>query len=128
VDHLKDDNESFRKIVLETTEKILFLYGVADINSRLEIRLMDGLIYSFQEQVSDDTLCVLNAFGTVVNCLGIRTKSYIPEICGTIQFLLNNRSAKVRQSSSDLIMRIASVMKQCGEEGLMGRLGVILYE
>lgn len=30
--------------------------------------------------------------------------------------------------SADLIMRIATVMKQCGEEGLMGRLGVILYE
>ena len=30
--------------------------------------------------------------------------------------------------AADLISRIAAVMKKCGEDGLMGHLGVVLYE
>jgi len=45
---------------------------------------MDGILFAFREQVSDDTSTVLNAFGTIVNCLDVRTKKYIPHICGTI--------------------------------------------
>jgi len=41
---------------------------------------------------------------------------------------LNNKTAKVRQQAADLISRIAVVMKTCGDEQLMGHLGVVLYE
>jgi len=34
----------------------------------------------------------------------------------------------VRQQAADLISRIAVVMQTCGEERLMGHLGVVLYE
>ena len=47
-----------------------------------------------------------------------------PQICGTILWRLNNKSAKVRQQAADLISRIAVVMKTCQEEKLMGHLGV----
>ena len=47
VDDLKDENEPYRKMVLETIEKIIATLGVADIGSRLEIQLMDGILYSF---------------------------------------------------------------------------------
>ncbi|KAL5006561.1 hypothetical protein ScPMuIL_015367 [Solemya velum] len=50
------------------------------------------------------------------------------QICGTILWRLNNKSAKVRQQAADLISRIAIVMKTCQEEKLMGHLGVVLYE
>merc|ERR1712087_792574 len=36
--------------------------------------------------------------------------------------------ARVRQQAADLIARIAVVMKQCGEEQMMGHLGLFLYE
>ena len=36
IEYLKDDNEKFRNVVLETLEKVFFLYGVADVNSRME--------------------------------------------------------------------------------------------
>lgn len=128
VDELKDENESYRKIVLETIEKIVAQFGVSDIDAKLEEQLMEGLMFAFQEQVSEDTQVVLNAFGTIVNCLGVRTKPHIPQICGIVQWTLHNRSARVRQQAADLIQRIALVMKKCGEEALMGRMGVILYE
>ena len=60
---------------------------------------------------------MLNGFGTVVNALGARTKPYLPQICGTILWRLNNKSAKVRQQAADLIARISIVMKTCGEVG-----------
>ena len=58
---------------------------------------------------------MLNGFGTVVNAFGNRTKPYLPQICGTILWRLNNKSAKVRQQAADLIARISPVMKTCGE-------------
>jgi splicing factor 3B subunit 1 len=67
---------------------------------------------------------MLNGFGTIVNSLGKRVKPYLPQICGTILWRLNNKSAKVRQQAADLISRIAVVMKTCQEEKLMGHLGV----
>lgn len=142
VDDLKDENEQYRKMVVETIEKIISNLGAADVDSRLEELLIDGVLYAFQEQTSEDAVskqraglnvCIniffvqvmLNGFGTIVNQLGKRVKPYLPQICGTILWRLNNKSAKVRQQAADLISRIAVVMKTCQEEKLMGHLGVV---
>lgn len=71
---------------------------------------------------------MLNGFGRVVNALGERARPYLPQIAGTIKWRLNNRSARVRQQAADLISRVAAVMQRCEEEGLLGHLGVVLYE
>ncbi|KAI5683523.1 hypothetical protein M9H77_04751 [Catharanthus roseus] len=128
VEDLKDESEPYRRMVMETIEKVVANLGSSDIDSRLEELLIDGILYAFQEQTSDDANVMLNGFGAVVNALGQRVKPYLPQICGTIKWRLNNKSAKVRQQAADLISRIAVVMKQCGEEQLMGHLGVVLYE
>merc|ERR1711959_882486 len=113
---------------METVEKIVSSLSAADIDTRLEEQLVDGVLYAFQEQTSNDTTVMLKGFGTVVNALGVRAKPYLPQICGTIKWRLNNKSAKVRQQAADLISRIAVVMRTCNEEQLMGHLGVVLYE
>jgi splicing factor 3B subunit 1 len=128
VEDLKDDSEPYRKMVMEAIDKIVGTLGAADVDSRLEEQLIDGIMYAFQEQTTDDNMIMLNGFGCVVNALGVRVKPYLPQICGTIKWRLNNKSAKVRQQAADLISRIAVVMKNCAEEQLMGHLGVILYE
>ncbi|KAE8795530.1 Splicing factor 3B subunit 1 [Hordeum vulgare] len=128
VEDLKDESEPYRRMVMETIEKVLANLGASDIGPRLEELLIDGILYAFQEQISDDANVMLNGFGAVVNALGQRVKPYLPQICGTIKWRLNNKSAKVRQQAADLISRIAIVMKQCQEEQLMGHLGVVLYE
>jgi len=127
VDDLKDENEQYRKMVMESIEKIMGGLGSADVDSRLEEQLIDGILYAFQEQTTEDVV-MLNGFGTIVNSLAKRVKPYLPQICGTILWRLNNKSAKVRQQAADLISRIAVVMKTCQEEKLMGHLGVVLYE
>lgn len=128
VDDLKDESEPYRKMVMETIESIIQNLGTSDVDERLEEQLVDGILYAFQEQASDDTQVMLTGFGTVVNALGLRIKPYLPQICGTIKWRLNNKNAKVRMQAADLISRIAVVMKTCGEDQLMGHLGVVLYE
>ncbi|KAM3253588.1 hypothetical protein ACQJBY_047588 [Aegilops geniculata] len=128
VEDLKDESEPYRRMVMETIEKVVANLGASDIDPRLEELLIDGILYAFQEQTSDDANVMLNGFGAVVNALGQRVKPYLPQICGTIKWRLNNKSAKIRQQAADLISRIAIVMKQCQEEQLMGHLGVVLYE
>ncbi|ORX47694.1 splicing factor 3B subunit 1 [Hesseltinella vesiculosa] len=124
---LKDENEAYRKMVMETIEAVVSNLGAADIDPRLEEQLIDGILYAFQEQTIEDVV-MLNGFGTVVNALGMRIKPYLQQICYTILWRLNNKSAKVRQQAADLISRIAVVMRTCGEDKLMSDLGQILYE
>ncbi|KAF4696919.1 Splicing factor 3B subunit 1 [Perkinsus olseni] len=125
---LKDNNEAYRRMVMETIEKIVDEMGVQDVDSRLEEQIVDGMLYAFQEQSSDDTQTMLNGFGTIVNCLGVRIKPYLPQIAGIIRWRLNTPSARVRQQAADLIARIAGVMKLCGEEQMLGHFGLFLYE
>ena len=137
VDDLKDDSEPYRRMVMETIQKVLEKLGSADVDDRLEERLIDGILYAFQEQAVDagtlgafgkEGQVMLDGFGTVVNALGERCKPYLKQIAGTIKWRLNNKAASVRMQAADLIGRIAVVMKACGEEQLMGHLGVVLYE
>lgn len=127
VNNLKDESEAYRKMTVETVEKLIASLGAADISERLEERLIDGVLLAFQEQSIED-IVILNGFGTVVNALGTRCKPYLPQIVSTILWRLNHKSATVRQQAADLVSRITMVMKQCGEDALMGKLSVLLYE
>ena len=75
----------YRKMVMETVETILATLGASDIDQRLEELLIDGILYAFQEQTSDDTKVMLNGFGVVVNALGSRMKIYLPQVGGIIK-------------------------------------------
>jgi splicing factor 3B subunit 1 len=127
VNNLKDESEAYRKMTVETVEKVIASLGAADIGERLEERLVDGILHAFQEQSVEDVV-MLNGFGTVVNALGTRCKPYLPQIVSTILWRLNNKSATVRQQAADLVSRITMVMSHCGEDALMGKLGTVLYE
>ena len=48
VDDLKDENEQYRKMVMESIEKIMGGLGASDVDSRLEEQLIDGILYAFQ--------------------------------------------------------------------------------
>lgn len=127
VNDLKDESEPYRKMVMETIEKVISSLGAADIDERLEVLLIDGIIYAFQEQSIEDQI-MLDGFGTVVNALGSRVKPYLTQIVSTILWRLNNKSAKVRQQAADLTSKLAVVIKQCGEDSLLSKLGVVLFE
>jgi splicing factor 3B subunit 1 len=127
VNELKDEAEPYCKMVMEIITKVIASLGASDIDEKLEVRLVDGIIYSFQEQMTEDQV-MLDGFGTVVNALGIRVKPYLTQIVSTILWRLNNKSAKVRQQAADLTTRLAVVIKQCGEDQLLSKLGLVLFE
>src|SRR5258708_29545388 len=126
-------------MVMETITKVVMSLGASDIDERLEIRIVYGIIYAFQEQTTEDQV-MLDGFGTVVNALGmfafsamssdsyltpltgIRVKPYLTQIVTTILWRLNNKGAKVRQQAADLTTRLAVVIKQCGEDQLLSRV------
>lgn len=56
-------------MVMETITKVIASLGASDIDERLEVRLIDGIIYAFQEQTTEDQV-MLDGFGTVVNAFG----------------------------------------------------------
>ncbi|KAF2151833.1 ARM repeat-containing protein [Myriangium duriaei CBS 260.36] len=127
VQNLKDESEPYRKMTMETIEKVISSQGAADIDQRLEERLIDGILVAFQEQTVEDPI-ILNGFGTIVNAIDTRCKPYLPQIVTTIFYRLQNKSPTVRQQASDLVSRIAITMQHCDEDTLMAKLGVILYE
>ncbi|CAI7886658.1 unnamed protein product [Closterium sp. NIES-53] len=51
VEDLKDESEPYRRMVMETVEKVLTNLGATDIDARLEELLIDGILYAFQEQL-----------------------------------------------------------------------------
>jgi splicing factor 3B subunit 1 len=98
VNDLKDEAEPYQKMVVETITKVVAMLGASDIDERLEVRLVDGVIYSFQEQATGGQV-MLDGFGTVVNALGVCVKPYLTQIVSTVLWWLNNRSTKVRSKS-----------------------------
>jgi splicing factor 3B subunit 1 len=48
VEELKDEKEDYRRMVMETIEKIIQNLGAADIDTRLEEQLLDGILFAFQ--------------------------------------------------------------------------------
>ena len=128
VGDLKDGSEAYRKMVLETIQKVIAIHGVGSIDTRLEELLVDGLLYAFQEQSSEDSAVVIKAFGTIATALGVRLKPYLSQVSAVVRWRLNTPSAAVRQQAADLISRLAPVMKTCGEDQMMGHLGLFLYE
>ncbi|GMI35637.1 hypothetical protein TrCOL_g7856, partial [Triparma columacea] len=49
-DDLKDDSEPYRRMVMEAIKRALENLGASDIDQRLEERLIDGVLFAFQEQ------------------------------------------------------------------------------
>ncbi|KAJ6507988.1 armadillo-type protein [Mycena vitilis] len=127
VDGLKDESEHYRKMVVETITAVVAKLGVSEIDDRTEVRLVDGILYALQEQSTDDQV-ILNGFATIINALGLRVKPYLTQIVSTILWRLNNKSAKVRQQAADLTVRLVAVIKQCGEEQMLSKLGIVLLE
>lgn len=124
---LKDESEPFRKMAMDTIQRVVADLGTADVDERLEVQLVDGMIFAFQEQSAEDRV-MLDGVGTIANALGMRIRPYLMQIVSTILWRLNNKNASTRQQAADLTTKLAVVLKQCGEDGLLSNLGVVLFE
>lgn len=127
----KDDNELLRLMSLETINKMITLYPdqLLGMDSQSEYRLVDSILYAFQEQGIQHRI-YLQVFGTVSKALNIRISPHIPSIVSTILYRLKHKTPEVRQQASDLISLIVAVIKQCSgkDDELLIKLILVLYE
>ena len=111
VDDLKDDSEPYRRMVMETVNKVLQNLGASDIDERLEERLIDGILYAFQEQAVDasntgsnsfgrESQVMLDGFGRVVTALGERWVSNECVIFARNREPVGNREAHISGASA----------------------------
>lgn len=126
---LKDESDPFRRMAVEALNLILTKYTAADLSERQQEQLVDGMLFVFQEQTTDDFgNVVMNGFESFLKALGIRVRPHLVQISSMILWRLSNRSAKIRQLAADLVARAAATIAQCQEEGILSKLGLVLFE
>ncbi|KAK6454970.1 armadillo-type protein [Scheffersomyces xylosifermentans] len=127
----KDDNEQLRRMSIAAINKMVSSNPdeLIGLDSQLESKLVDGVLYAFQEQTVQQKI-YLQGFGTVAKALNVRLKPHLNSIISTILYRLKNKTPEIRLQASDLITIIAPVIKQCseGDEGVLLKLILILYE
>ncbi|KAF2277503.1 ARM repeat-containing protein [Westerdykella ornata] len=127
VKNLKDESEAYRKMTIESIDKIISTLGASGLETRLEELLVDGIITAFQEQTVEDPI-IIDGFATVMNALGERARPYMTQIVAIILARLNNRSPSIRQQAADLISRITFTMSKCDDDPHLVLLSQALYE
>lgn len=128
---LKDESEPFRRMTLETCDKIILELGSFDLSDRSVTRLLDGLIYTFQKQNLENKKVnniVLTGLGNIIGNLGVRVKPNVMTITSAVLYRLQNKDPQVREQAADLISKFVPVVVLCQENDLLIRLGTILYE
>ncbi|KAL7716400.1 Splicing factor 3B subunit 1 [Entamoeba marina] len=110
--HLKDENEPFRKMTLLTLELLIQKYGLFEIDTDLEKRIFDGLLFAFIEQTSgDEGASALQGIANIMTVL-----------------IFHHKSPKIRQYAADILSRIAPLYVKCKEKDTLCHLGEVVYE
>lgn len=129
--HTKDENENLRLLSMNAISNMITTQPdeILGLDSQLEIQLVDGVLYAFQEQSLYPRM-YLESFGAVAIALGSRLRPHINSITSTILFRLKNKLPEIREQAADLIAVIAPVIAACseGDNGLVLKLVLFLYE
>lgn len=129
--YTRDDNEFLRRMSVEAIGRIISNdpSSLIGLDSRLEISLVDGVLYAFQEQKVQHKSYLL-CFNSLAVALGVKLKPHINSIISTILYRLKNKSSDVRLQAADLITIMAPCIKLCssGDNEILAKLVYILYE
>jgi splicing factor 3B subunit 1 len=129
---LRDESAPFRMLALAATATVADSVSLDGLPAQLLKELVDGAHYTFQsEDLVDSNATVTPAtrhLAAVLVGLGLTARPFLPEICGDLKWRLNNKDPKVRQQAASLIARIAPLVDDCEEQGLLVHLGTVLYE
>lgn len=127
----KNGNEPLRKMAIEAINKLLSSSpdGMIGSSPELETRLVDGILYAFQEQTRESKV-YLQVFASAARALGTRLRPHISPVISSALFRLKNQAPETRQQSADLITILAPAIKQCSEDNdeILMKLILILYE
>ncbi|KAA8498508.1 Splicing factor 3B subunit 1 [Porphyridium purpureum] len=139
VDDLKDESEPFRRLVARTVARVVhelqlisFIGGDDDDDDRLKDRVVDGLLFAFQEQqhgleaVKDNTY--VHALDVVLSALGARAAPYLVTCVGMIKWRLNNSSALIREQAADFGGKLAVHLHACSMNDVLIHMGTVFCE
>jgi splicing factor 3B subunit 1 len=130
---MKDENEPLRLMAAIAMKDILESGEYSGVNESIEMQMVDGALYAFQEQKMrstkryDGTL-MLSAVEKIISTLGQRAKPYLPQLNRIITWRLRSEDMNVRMQAADLISVIAPVIGECEDAEMLKTLGQILYE
>lgn len=127
LDPLRDEAVTFRSMALHAINRTIKMLGTAELDDRLETRLIDALLIAFQDQDTEDPL-IFHGFGTVAKSLDTRMKPFLAPIVSTILNQLKHKNQTIRQNSADLCNIMIPIIKNCGETDMLNKLSIILYE
>ncbi|GME97029.1 unnamed protein product [Ambrosiozyma monospora] len=122
---MREESLPYRQMSVETATKIITGLGSFDLDDRQVERLLDGLLYSFQHGKES---IFLNGFGSIMSSLGVRVQPHLMQIISALLYRLRNQDPETREQAADLIAQTAPVLKICGEDEMLIKLGTILYE
>lgn len=140
VDDLKDESEPYRRMVMRCVDRVVGDLGVDGVEARLEERLLDGILFAFQEQATaggaesgsraqqQESAAILSGFTTVMRALGRRAKPYMTQVTSIVKHRLNMADPDARMQAADLCERVAPVLRITMEEPLLVHLGTVLFE
>lgn len=129
VECLKDNLEVLREMVAWGIVKMLNSEDQMNlvIKEETERVIIDALLFSFQDQKSDNQ-CYVRCFDVLAVKLGTNFKPYLLPIISTCLQLMSHKNSSMRKNAANLASRLVKTCKALDEQGLIYKLGVVFYE
>lgn len=125
---LKSESDILRKLAADCLRLIIEKETHSIPNASLDQELFESILTCFEEYSGDDFSEILSCFSAIAAYLDIRLKPFILKISSMILWRLNNKSARIRMTSADLMAKIANVFRVCEEYAILSKISIILYE
>lgn len=134
---LRDASEPLRRYACQAIGMIvaaktsLSLLRSSGGSSRLEESLVDGMLFTFQEQQDEDPraeVSILGSISSLFSALGRRMSPYWTSIGSMILWRLSNKDPRCRRLSCDLLSKIIPSLNVCDEVDLLSKIGLVLGE
>ncbi|KAL0246046.1 hypothetical protein GEMRC1_007262 [Eukaryota sp. GEM-RC1] len=124
---LHDSLSVMRSMALEASSSILSLYGLEDVNDRLEEKLIDGYLFTLLES-DEDTMILTKYFGVGLSAFGVRASRYLYQFSEILIDLMAHKSSRVRTSSAKVLSTVAQLFIQCDCGQDLKRLSMVFFE
>ena len=125
---MKDENDSFQRMVVETVTKLVQSVGTERLTETSVSKLMDGAISALQLDVTGCNRTLMEGLAAVCKSLGARLRRFNQEISRLIRQRLDSPQPEVRQQTGELIARIASALTEAGGTLMLTGLGRTLFD
>jgi splicing factor 3B subunit 1 len=125
---MKDENESFQRMVVETVTKLVVTAGTERLSDSSVAKLVDSAISAVQMDALGTNRLLMEGLAAVCKSLGPRLRRFNQELSRLVRLRLDMPQPEVRQQAGELIARIAPALTQAGGTLMLTALGRTLFE